>query len=89
MLQGDHAEVSFLDARYEHHASKNQDIRRHTLHTGPIEKCTAKIHGAKIDGTRCSDIGVAWTKVRGGWHFTFSHVVLNNTLVLVVVGHAT
>ena len=40
---------------------KTKGIRQHTV--GPIEKGTAKIHGAKIDGpdaSCCLDTGVAW-----------------------------
>ena len=51
---------------------KNQGIRQHTWHTvGPIEKCTSKIHGAKIDGTNaqcCLVTDVAWPWVDDSRH---------------------
>ena len=61
---------------------------------GPIEKCTAKIHGAKVDGTNawcCLDIGIAY----GGWgrggggvpvflNSTTRHTVLDLQNVLIV-----
>ena len=43
---------SCLDTKYEQRASKTQGIRKHTWHTvEQIEKHTAKINGARIDGT--------------------------------------
>ena len=58
---------SRLDTKYKLRASQNQSNRRHTWHTAErIENRTAKINGAKIDGTNaecCLDIGVAWTLV--------------------------
>ena len=50
--KGHHAPISFPDTKYGHHASQNQGIGQHTQHAaGPVEKCTAKIGGADIDGT--------------------------------------
>ena len=40
---------SCLDAKYEHRPSQNQGMRQHTVER--IEKRTAKINGAKIEGT--------------------------------------
>mmetsp|Transcript_72149 Transcript_72149/g.121063 ORF Transcript_72149/g.121063 Transcript_72149/m.121063 type:complete len:111 (+) Transcript_72149:1162-1494(+) len=48
-------------------AASTQSINPMHLKTkasGPIEKCTAKIHGAKVDGTNawcCLGTGVPWT----------------------------
>ena len=43
---------SCFDTKYEHCASQKQGITKHTWHTvEPIEKRTARINGAKLDGT--------------------------------------
>ena len=59
-------QLSFLDRRYDHQATQNQNIAHHTWHTvGPIAKCTAGIPHANIYGTNtsgCLDMGVAGTK---------------------------
>ena len=64
MYQGHQALISFLDTKDEPRPSQNTGVRQHKSHTvGPIEKCTAKIHSAKIDlinAQCCLDIGVAW-----------------------------
>ena len=67
--KGHHAPISFLNTTRDHHASQTQGIRQHTSHTaGPIEKCTTKIHGAKLDRINawcCLAIERRWSSPSG------------------------